>query len=149
MYWCRSFFFFFFCIMIWFFFQTLVQLTIHFYLYLIWLFLIHFHFLLLYLVFIVSLFCFSAFSIFHYQSSDVYLSLDTKERIIKSNRYHWYTKYVVTGNFKLFCQQYFMDFFPIPLCNRHVNKCTIYCIVFDADKSVRTSGESNNAFIHP
>lgn len=104
-------FFFFFCIMIWFFFQTLVQLATHFYLYLIWLFLIHFHFLLLYPVFIVSLFCFSAFSVFHYQISDVYLSLDTKERIIKSNRYHWYTRYVVTGNFKLFCQQYFMHFF--------------------------------------
>lgn len=74
-------------------------------------------------------------------------SMDTKERIIK--RYHWYTRYIVTGNFKLFCQQYFMHFFPIPLCNGHVNKCTIYYIVFDEDKSVIMSGESNNAFIHP
>lgn len=148
MYWCRSFFF----LLLYndlIFFQTLVQLATHFYLYLIWLFLIHFHFLLLYPVFIVILFCFSAFSVFHYQISDVYLSLVTKERIIKSNRYHWYTRYVVTGNFKLYFQQYFMHFFPIPLCNGHVNKCTIYCIVFDEDKSVRMSGESNNAFIHP
>lgn len=46
-------------------------------------------------------------------------------------------------NLKYFPRNISWIFFPLPLYNAYVNKCTIYCIVFAKDKYVKMSGESN------
>lgn len=45
---------------------------------------------------------------------------------------------------KYFARNISWIFFPLPLYNGYVNKCTIYCIVFAEDKYVKMSGENNN-----